>query len=136
MPEMSGGQFFYAKAFDKFAPIGPTLLSPELFSGGKGRELITRVNGQVMQKSEFANEFIFSPAEILSHMSQGWSLSILVACFPLSPNFTACDPQTGEEQLGLTEQNFESRNHHSSRHCGHDRNTCWSWRIPITPAVP
>jgi Fumarylacetoacetate (FAA) hydrolase family len=136
MPGNSGGQFFYAKAFDKFAPIGPTLLSPELFAGGKGLELITRVNGQVMQKSEFVKEFVFSPTEILSHMSQGWSLSILLACFPVSPNIPACDTKTREEKPELTERNFESRNHHSSRHCGHDRNTRRSWRIPVTPAVP
>lgn len=74
MPGNSGGQFFYAKAFDKFAPIGPTLLGPELFAGGKGLELVTRVNGQVMQKSEFVKEFIFSPTEILSHMSQGTTI--------------------------------------------------------------
>jgi 2-keto-4-pentenoate hydratase/2-oxohepta-3-ene-1,7-dioic acid hydratase in catechol pathway len=94
MPGNSGGQFFYAKAFDKFAPLGPTLLSPELFKGGKGLELITRVNGHVMQKSEFVKEFIFSPTEILSHMSQGWSLSIFLACFPVSPKVPASDTKT------------------------------------------
>ncbi|KAK4941705.1 hypothetical protein LTR10_018444 [Elasticomyces elasticus] len=74
MPEQSGGQFFYAKAFDKFAPIGPTLISPELFAGGKGLELITRVNGKVLQKSEFNKDLIFSPSRILSHMSQGTTI--------------------------------------------------------------
>ena len=67
----SGGQFFYAKAFDKFAPIGPTLISPELFGDGSSLEVITRVNGAVRQKADLGKDMIFSPDKILSHMSQG-----------------------------------------------------------------
>jgi 2-keto-4-pentenoate hydratase/2-oxohepta-3-ene-1,7-dioic acid hydratase in catechol pathway len=66
------GQFYYAKAFDKFAPIGPVLISAERYEAtNKGRRLITRVNGTVHQDIEIAADQIFSPAKILSHMSQG-----------------------------------------------------------------
>lgn len=71
VPEQCGGQFYFAKAFDKFAPLGPTLISPEIFGKGEGLKLITRVNGEVLQESEFMKDLIFSPAKILSWMSQG-----------------------------------------------------------------
>jgi 2-keto-4-pentenoate hydratase/2-oxohepta-3-ene-1,7-dioic acid hydratase in catechol pathway len=71
MPEQGGGQFFFAKGFDKFAPLGPTLISPEVFAGGKELKLVTRVNGQVLQETEFMKDLIWSPAKILSFMSQG-----------------------------------------------------------------
>lgn len=68
----SGGQFFFAKAFDKFAPIGPLLLSTKEYNKtANGRKLQTRVNGKVVQHVELAKDMIFSPAQILSHMSQG-----------------------------------------------------------------
>jgi len=70
MPEQNGGQFYYAKAFDKFAPIGPVLVSPDIFKDGKGVKLTTRVNGEVMQEAEMTQDMIFSPARILSFMSQ------------------------------------------------------------------
>lgn len=70
LPEQNGGQFFYAKAFDKFAPIGPVLISPEIFQEGKGVKLITRVDGDVMQEAEILQDMIYSPARILSFMSQ------------------------------------------------------------------
>jgi 2-keto-4-pentenoate hydratase/2-oxohepta-3-ene-1,7-dioic acid hydratase in catechol pathway len=71
MPEQAGGQFFFAKAFDKFAPIGPTLISPEIFGDGKDFKLVTRVNGKVVQQVEILKDMIFNPARILSFMSQG-----------------------------------------------------------------
>jgi 2-keto-4-pentenoate hydratase/2-oxohepta-3-ene-1,7-dioic acid hydratase in catechol pathway len=70
MPEQNGGQFYFAKAFDKFAPMGPVLVSPDIFKDGKGVKLTTRVNGEVMQEVEMTQDMIFSPARILSFMSQ------------------------------------------------------------------
>ncbi|KAH8899819.1 hypothetical protein GQ53DRAFT_776636 [Thozetella sp. PMI_491] len=74
MPEKSGGQFFYAKAFDKFAPIGPTLISPELFGDGSSFSFVTKVNGQARQTAKFSEDMIFSPKKVLSHMSQGTTI--------------------------------------------------------------
>jgi len=70
MPQQNGGQFFYAKAFDKFAPMGPVLVSPAVFQYGKGIRLITRVDGEVMQEVDILKDVVFSPAKILSFMSQ------------------------------------------------------------------
>ncbi|KAH8130435.1 hypothetical protein FP744_10000201 [Trichoderma asperellum] len=74
LPQNSGGQFFFAKAFDKFAPIGPTLISPELFANGTGYQVITKVNGEVRQTGDIMKDMIFPPSEILSHMSQGTTI--------------------------------------------------------------
>lgn len=70
MPEQNGGQFFYAKAFDKFAPIGPVLVSSAAYKNGEGSRLQTRVNDEVMQNMEIKNDVIFSPSQILSFISQ------------------------------------------------------------------
>lgn len=71
LPEQSGGQFFYAKAFDKFAPIGPVLASPHIFHKAKATaSLVTRVNGEVRQNTVIQNDMICSPERVLSWMSQ------------------------------------------------------------------
>lgn len=71
LPEQSGGQFFYAKAFDKFAPIGPVLVSPSVFAKQRSSAtLVTRVNGQVKQNTAIEKDMIFSPETVLSWMSQ------------------------------------------------------------------
>lgn len=64
----SGGQLFYAKAFDKFAAMGPTLISPELFSDNSSWTFITRVSGAVRQTADIRNDMMFSPEKILSHI--------------------------------------------------------------------
>jgi len=72
LPNHSGGQFFFAKAFDKFAPIGPLLVSTEQYNAtAPGRRQFTRVNGKVVQDVEIAKDMIFTPGQILSHMSRG-----------------------------------------------------------------
>ena len=75
MQEMCGGQFFYSKAFDKFAPIGPVLESAASFGAkGKSLRLVTRVNGEAMQDAEYQSDMIWTPAELLSRMSQGTTI--------------------------------------------------------------
>ena len=93
MPDQMGGQFYFAKAFDKFAPLGPTLISPEVFGKGQGLKLTTRVNGEVMQESEFMKDLIWSPAKILSWMSQGESGYIV--CWKLNYGLLVNDLMIG-----------------------------------------
>lgn len=69
-PTQNAGQFFYAKAFDKFAPIGPVLVSPEIYRQCQPIRLTTKVSGALMQDADLENDMIFSPAEVLSFMSQ------------------------------------------------------------------
>ncbi|KAH8700987.1 fumarylacetoacetate hydrolase family protein [Talaromyces proteolyticus] len=85
LPAQNGGQFYYAKAFDKFAPIGPVLVSPEQFNSGKKTKLTTRVNGQVMQNVEIQKDRIFSPAQVLSFMSQSTTIPAYTAVMTGTP---------------------------------------------------
>ncbi|KAJ5433275.1 uncharacterized protein N7458_012431 [Penicillium daleae] len=75
LPEQSGGQFFYAKAFDKFAPIGPVLASPDTFYETRSTaSLVTRINGEVKQNTVIQNDMIFTPEHVLSWMSQSTTI--------------------------------------------------------------
>ncbi|KAI1506406.1 fumarylacetoacetate hydrolase family protein [Biscogniauxia marginata] len=83
LPGQGGGQFFYAKAFDNFAPIGPTLVSKEAFSmDGK---LTLKVNGETRQEADFINDMVFSPAKVLSFMSQGTTIPAYTAVMTGTP---------------------------------------------------
>ena len=73
MPERSGGQHGPAKSFDKFAPIGPTILHPSLVDGQKGLKIQTRVNGQLRQDA-ITNDLIFDVPELIIHLSRGKTL--------------------------------------------------------------
>ncbi|KIW02538.1 uncharacterized protein PV09_05995 [Verruconis gallopava] len=66
-----GGQYTYAKSFDKFAPIGPVLLRPKQFDLQCCR-IETRVNGNVMQSSKF--DFLHSPENLISFLSKGTTI--------------------------------------------------------------
>ncbi|KAJ5535561.1 hypothetical protein N7513_008747 [Penicillium frequentans] len=75
LPEQSGGQFFYAKAFDKFAPVGPVLVSPSVFAKERASAtLVTRVNGKVKQDTVIEKDMIYAPERILSWMSQSTTI--------------------------------------------------------------
>lgn len=67
-PRRCSGQYTYAKAFDKFAPLGPRLVSPRVFKE-RVTTIETRVNGKTVQKSLL--DFIFPVDEMLSFLSQG-----------------------------------------------------------------
>lgn len=83
MPKQGGGQFFYAKAFDNFAPIGPALVSADAFPLSEVR-MTLKVNGEKRQEADFEKDMVFSPAAILSFMSQGaWVLYVYPYSGPL-----------------------------------------------------
>ncbi|VUC25020.1 unnamed protein product [Clonostachys rosea] len=69
----SGGQFCYAKSFDTFAPLGPTLLHPSQLPRGESLDVKTFVNGDKRQKSN-TGEMIFSVEKIIAHASYGTTL--------------------------------------------------------------
>lgn len=73
LPDVSGGQFCYAKSFDGFAPIGHTLVSPKLVSNPIQARLTTKVNGIVKQDSN-TNDMIFTVNQLVSHLSRGTTL--------------------------------------------------------------
>lgn len=67
-----GGQYTYAKGFDKFAPIGPRVVHPRHISPDAGGSINTKVNGRQVQNSHF--DFIFPVDELLSFLSQGTTI--------------------------------------------------------------
>ncbi|KAK1751477.1 fumarylacetoacetate hydrolase [Echria macrotheca] len=64
-----GGQYTYAKGFDRFAPLGPRLVHPRHISPDAKGKITTRVNGRTVQDSPF--DFIFAVDELVSFLSQG-----------------------------------------------------------------
>nr|KMM70361.1 2-hydroxyhepta-2,4-diene-1,7-dioate isomerase [Coccidioides posadasii RMSCC 3488] len=68
-----GGQYTHAKGFDNFAPLGPRLVHPSVFSpSDASRRITTRVNGRVVQDSPF--DFIFPVDELVSFLSEGTTI--------------------------------------------------------------
>ncbi|KAE8423592.1 hypothetical protein BDV36DRAFT_306107 [Aspergillus pseudocaelatus] len=73
VPEASGGQYCYAKSFDKFGPIGHTIVSAEQILDPQALWLRTRVNGVVKQETS-TGDMIFGVKKIISHLSRGTTL--------------------------------------------------------------
>lgn len=70
LPEASGGQFCYAKSFDKFAPIGHTIVSAQSIPDPQALRLVTRVNGVIKQETT-TDDMIWRVRQIISHLSCG-----------------------------------------------------------------
>jgi transcription initiation factor TFIIH subunit 2 len=73
LPEVSGGQFCFAKSMDNFAPIGPAIVSTSQIPDPKKLTYTTRVNGTVRQQTSTDN-MIHSIPKLISHLSQGTTL--------------------------------------------------------------
>ncbi|OAL49780.1 fumarylacetoacetate hydrolase family protein [Pyrenochaeta sp. DS3sAY3a] len=77
MPGQSGNQHGYAKSFDKFAPIGPVIVSPSnlphLRRGTPDLQLRTFVNGEERQNTR-TSDLLFDIADILQHLSRGTTI--------------------------------------------------------------
>lgn len=70
LPDVSGGQFCYAKSFDGFAPIGPAIASPEVVPDPQKLRYMTRVNG-VEKQSTSTDDMIWKVKDILVHLTRG-----------------------------------------------------------------
>ncbi|MFM8213755.1 MAG: fumarylacetoacetate hydrolase family protein [Pirellula sp.] len=64
-----GKQWLLGKSFDTFAPIGPAIALASAIPDPKNLKIQSRLNGQLMQDSS-TRELIFSPAMLLSYISQ------------------------------------------------------------------
>lgn len=73
LPEVSGGQFCYAKSFDGFAPIGPAIVLASAIPDPQKLELSTKVNGQERQATN-TDDMIWTVAQIIEHLSRGTTL--------------------------------------------------------------
>lgn len=69
----SGGQFGYAKSFDGFAPIGPTVTLPSAIPDPQKLKYTTKVNGELRQQTG-TDDMIWSVKQIIEHLSRGTTL--------------------------------------------------------------
>ncbi|KAH0843313.1 hypothetical protein AYO21_10470 [Fonsecaea monophora] len=69
----SGGQHGYAKSFDKFAPLGPVLVSRRVIKEPGDLTLKTWVNGELRQNGN-TNDLIFDVPTLIRHLSRGMTL--------------------------------------------------------------
>lgn len=74
-PAFAGGvpQWCFSKGFDKYAPLGPMLVSPKVVAAADNLSLQTFVNGEMRQSSN-TNDLLFGVQEIVSFISQGTTL--------------------------------------------------------------
>lgn len=74
-PAYAGGvpQWCFSKGFDKYAPLGPMLVSPKVVGEANNLDLQTFVNGELRQSSN-TSDLLFGVKEIISFISQGTTL--------------------------------------------------------------
>ncbi|OCK95621.1 uncharacterized protein K441DRAFT_658329 [Cenococcum geophilum 1.58] len=85
MPDTSGGQFCYAKSFDKFAPIGLAIVSTSVIPDPQKLKYVTKVNGQKRQETG-TEDMIWSVAQIIEHLSRGTTLRAGTAIMTGTPS--------------------------------------------------
>lgn len=66
-------QWCFSKGFDKYAPLGPMLVSPTVVGAADNLQLQTFVNGEERQNSN-TNDLLFGVRDIISFLSQGTTL--------------------------------------------------------------
>lgn len=74
-PAKAGGvpQWCFSKGFDKFAPLGPMLVSPRVVGNAGNLRLQTFVNGALRQDTN-TDDLLFNTEAIISFISQGTTL--------------------------------------------------------------
>lgn len=68
------GQWFRAKSYDGFCPVGPYLVTADEVGDPQSLRLTTRVNGELRQNGS-TRDMIFNVAELVSFASQTMSLA-------------------------------------------------------------
>ncbi|KAF1944881.1 hypothetical protein EJ02DRAFT_501093 [Clathrospora elynae] len=82
---VSGGQFGYAKSFDKFAPIGPCIASTTVIPDPQRLSYWTKVNGEKRQETG-TDDMIYSVGQIVEHLSRGMTLRAGTAIMTGTPS--------------------------------------------------
>jgi 2-keto-4-pentenoate hydratase/2-oxohepta-3-ene-1,7-dioic acid hydratase in catechol pathway len=71
--EVSGFQMSYGKSFDKFAPLGPFVASPEIVGNPHTLRLTTKVNNRVRQDAN-TSDMIWNVPSVIAHLTKGRTL--------------------------------------------------------------
>jgi 2-keto-4-pentenoate hydratase/2-oxohepta-3-ene-1,7-dioic acid hydratase in catechol pathway len=74
-PAFAGGvpQWCFSKGFDKYAPLGPMLVSPRVVGNAGNLRLQTWVNGELRQDTN-TSDLLFGVEKIVAFISQGTTL--------------------------------------------------------------
>ena len=70
--QFRGSQWILGKSLDNFAPIGPTIVSPEDFDF-ENSTITTTVNGEIRQQAKL-EQMIFKPYDIIAFLSSYMTL--------------------------------------------------------------
>lgn len=82
---VSGGQFGYAKSFDRFAPLGPCIASPSVIPDPQKLSYWTKVNG-VKRQQTGTDDMIYSVGQVVEHLSRGTTLRAGTAILTGTPS--------------------------------------------------
>ena len=66
-------QWTFSKSFDKYAPLGPCLVSAQMLGAADKQDIRTAVNGEERQRSN-TSDLCFGVAKLVSWCSQGQTL--------------------------------------------------------------
>lgn len=74
-PKKAGGvpQWCFSKGFDRFAPLGPMIVSPAVVGNASDLHLRTLVNGEERQNT-MTSDLLFGVEDIVSFVSQGTTI--------------------------------------------------------------
>lgn len=72
-PATAGGQACYAKSFDGFCPLGPSVVASSALRNHQNLQITTRRDGRVVQNSN-TNDMVFNVPELLSFLTRGTTL--------------------------------------------------------------
>ena len=70
----SGRQHGAAKGFDKFAPLGPIIVSPFAIGDPQSLAIKTVINGDDVRQSSCTDDLIFKLPQLIEHLSRGTTL--------------------------------------------------------------
>jgi 2-keto-4-pentenoate hydratase/2-oxohepta-3-ene-1,7-dioic acid hydratase in catechol pathway len=80
-----GKQYFLGKSFDTFAPLGPAITLANEIENPLNLKIESRINGETMQSSS-TSQLIFSPATLVSYISQVMTLDVGDVIFTGTPS--------------------------------------------------
>lgn len=71
--KLAGMQHGYSKSFDKFAPIGPSIVSKEVIPDPSRLHMTTKVNDELRQETG-TDDLLFDVRAVIRHLSRGKTL--------------------------------------------------------------
>jgi 2-keto-4-pentenoate hydratase/2-oxohepta-3-ene-1,7-dioic acid hydratase in catechol pathway len=96
-PKLNGGQHGIAKTFDKFAPIGPVIVSPQTIGDAENLWLRTWVDGDLRQDGS-TNDLLFGIKDLIRFLTVGKTLRKGTVILTGTPRYISFRPQVGESQ--------------------------------------